>query len=144
MIASGIVLGLVLRLFLQAHVSAGEEAALGPTPAHPSACEDSEIARTPRFRVLRRTAPGACFSRSGKDPWAGTGFYGTGLDCRCLLGRNSGPSASSTPFQRPYDAFRGAARELGLSQEGRPRCAQTEALRVFKELRGNSKGRGRS
>ena len=53
MIASGIVLGLVLRLFLQAHVSAGEEAALGPTPAHPSACEDSEIPRPPQDRPRR-------------------------------------------------------------------------------------------
>ena len=44
MIASEFVLGLVLRLFLQAHVSAGEAAALGPTPAHPSACEDRDSA----------------------------------------------------------------------------------------------------
>lgn len=53
MIASEFVLGLVLRLFLQAHVSAGEAAALGPTPAHPSACEDSEIPRPPQDRPRR-------------------------------------------------------------------------------------------
>ena len=63
--------------------------------ARPDPCPSVGL-RGPRFRVLRRTAPGACLSRLGKDALAGTGFYGPGLGCRCLL-----PPLPSTALMTP-------------------------------------------